>query len=176
MRDASDQREQGPTPRPPGRRPGRERPAAPPATSTASSTGIDADPGVAILDRCPNLGRLLEHIVREQRPDLTVRAFSDAAEAERWVAAAPGPVLVIADLEVGERAAEQVAAWRSRGGPVRLVVLADPEEGAACALATTPRPVRLEAWRRCIDEALAASGAWHTAATWRTPPAPGASS
>lgn len=162
MRDASGQR-------PARRAPGRARPPVPPPAAAA------AVPSIAIIDRCPNLGRLLEHIVREQRPVLPVRAFSDAAEAERWVATAPGPVLVVADLEVCERAPGQVAAWRSRGGPVRLVVLADPEDGAAGALATTPRPVRLEAWRRCIDEALATSGAWHTAGTWRTPPAPGAS-
>jgi len=138
--------------------------------------GSRAAPSVVILDRGENLGRLLELIVRQQRPGTDAHAFGDVAEAERWVAAAPGRVLVLADLEVGEQVAEQIAAWRSRAGGVRLVVLADPEEGATCALATTPRPVRLEAWRACIAGALSPGGAWHTGGTWRTPPAPGASS
>jgi hypothetical protein len=153
MRDASERRPSG-----------RRTPDGLPVTS------------VVILDRCANLGRLLELIVREQRPGTLVRTFADAAEAERWVGAAPGPVLVIADLEVGEQAAERVAAWHSRDGRVRLVVLADPGEEASGVVATTPRPVRLDAWRVCIQSALSPAGAWHTAGTWRTPPAPGTTS
>lgn len=130
---------------------------------------------VVILDRCEEFGRLLALIVQEQRPEMPVRAFTDPAEARRWVTVAPGPVLVFADLEVGEQAAQRVARWSSRAGLVRLVLLADPDEGAVCSLATTPRPVRLEAWRACIGRALAPAGAWHTAGQWRTPPAPDAS-
>lgn len=118
-------------------------------TRSAGSSRVGV---IAILDPSMDFARLLELLVRERFPASPVRAFTDLAVAEEWIAASEAPVVVIADVDAGDGRAVQVAGtWSSRAGRVRVLALASVDEERTLPPHATPKPCSLRVWRQCLE-------------------------
>jgi CheY-like chemotaxis protein len=91
---------------------------------------------ILILDRRPEYARLLAALATADvagiarsaaaQPVRDIVTFDDLDEAERWLAATPAPVVVLADVTAADGSAiDRARAWRGARGGVTLVAMFD---------------------------------------------------
>lgn len=88
-----------------------------------------SDPhAIVILDRRPEYARLLAALAVADQPAWPIVTFEDLDEAERWVAHAAAPVMVLADVTAQDGAAiARAQSWR-RDREVTLVAMFDAND------------------------------------------------
>ena len=121
---------------------------------------------VAILDRRPEYARLIATLVAVEQPDAKVRTFANIDDAERWIATAPSPVLLLVDVAAGGDAVTRAQAWRRARADMQLVLMFNPcaeEEVSRARRATAdaafPKPLRLAQWTRSFGAFLRGTSA-----------------
>lgn len=104
-------------------------------------TGIAHPHSLVILDRRPEYARLLAALAAADDPALTIATFEDPDEAERWLATASLPAVVLVDVTAGAGAAiTRADAWRRQRDGVALIAMfdaANEDEVLLAAMAAT---------------------------------------
>ncbi len=81
---------------------------------------------IVILDRRPEYARLLAALAATDQPALTIEKFDDLEAAEQWLATAPSPVAVFADVTAADGATiRRALAWRAERLDLAVVAMFD---------------------------------------------------